>query len=208
MQHNFISIDGNIGIGKTTLVKKLAQHLNAHTFFEEFNDNPWLPLFYKNPHNNALALELSLLTDRFRQLTHIQKQDASQPFVSDYSLDKCLLFAKINLSPQDYVRYEELYKQVSANLSSPSLVIVLHTPLHNLLQNIKQRNRSYEQQISPHYIEQLNEAYHLFYHAEKPYHILNIHTNELTEEAYEHIFKKINSLLSHGNPQKINTLSI
>ena len=208
MQHNFICIEGNIGVGKTTLVKKLAQHLYAHTFFEEFNDNPWLPLFYKNPKNIALALELSLLTNRCQQLTHIQKQDASQPFVSDYSLDKCLLFAKINLSPQDYVRYEELYKQVTPTITSPSLVIVLHTPLHNLLQNIKQRNRSYEQRISPHYLEQLNEAYRLFYHTEKPYHILNIHTNELTEDAYEHIFKKISSFLSHSNPQKINTLSI
>lgn len=208
MQHNFICIEGNIGVGKTTLVKKLAQHLNAHTFLEEFNDNPWLPLFYKNPTDTALALELSLLTDRCRQLTHVQKKDASQPFVSDYCLDKCLLFAKINLSAEDYTRYLHLYKQVAASLASPSLVIALHTPLRNLLQNIKERNRPYEQQIAPHYLEQLNEAYRLFYNTEQAYYVLNIHTTELTEDAYEHIFNKISSFLSHSNPQKINNITI
>src|ERR1700748_3313352 len=97
MSFDFICIEGNIGVGKTTLVKKLAAYYQAKPLFEEFNENPWLPLFYQNPADSALALELSFLTDRCKQLLQLEKEPSTK-IVSDYCLDKCLLFTEANLS--------------------------------------------------------------------------------------------------------------
>src|ERR1035437_5383149 len=192
MHFNYICIEGNIGIGKTTLVKKLAEHFKVDSFLEEFDQNPWLPLFYQNPEETALALELSFLTDRSKQLLKRKKE---KKLFSDYCLDKCLLFTEINLSPTDFEQYKKLHNLVSKTVSAPNLVVVIHSTTDNLLTNIKQRNRIYEQKMETTYLEKLNKAYKDFFEKEKPYYILNIFTEDLSQANYKRIFNEIVSFL-------------
>ena len=147
MPYKFICIEGNIGVGKTTLVKKLAKHLHAHLLLEEFDENPWLPFFYLHPDESALAVELSFLTDRCKQLIQTQKEQSSKIIVSDYCLDKCLLFAQANLTEVDFETYQKLYNRISATIKKPDLVVVLHSSVEALMGNIKSRGRVYEQSI-------------------------------------------------------------
>lgn len=190
MQAELICIEGNIGIGKTTLVKKLADHLRIPAFYEEFEENPWLPLFYRQPEETALSLEISFLTDRVRQLNTIRKKYPAGLVVSDYCLDKCLLFASINLSKNDFAKYKKLHQAVAATVLQPALVVVIHSSVENLQQNIKERNRSYEQNMESAYLEKLNGAYKEFFGSERSYRILNIFSTQLNEEAYERIFRE------------------
>ena len=205
MQYNFVCIEGNIGIGKTTLVKKLADYFKTNSLYEEFDENPWLPLFYQNPAETALALELSFLTDRSKQLLKIEKE---KKLISDYCLDKCLLFTQINLSSADFQQYKKLHHLVGKTLNAPHLVIVIHSTTENLLSNIKQRNRSYEQKLAPSYLDKLNNAYREFFTEEKSYHILNIFTEDLSAVNYERMFDKIVSFLKEKPSAKITTLKL
>jgi deoxyguanosine kinase len=207
MPFNFICIEGNIGVGKTTLVKKLAAHYKAQSFFEEFNENPWLPLFYQNPKDTALALELSFLTDRCKQLLDIEKEN-NPIVISDYCLDKCLLFTAANLSKEDYSTYKKLYDRISATIKKPDLVIVLHTSVTTLQKNIKQRARAYEQSIQPSYLEELNKNYVQFFTEEKDYSILNIFTETINETVYENIFNEIVSFINQTANAKTNTIKL
>lgn len=191
MWPDFVCIEGNIGIGKTTLVKKLSEHLGALAVFEEFEENPWLPIFYENPYETALSLELSFLTDRTRQLKKLARDHAGKKWISDYTLDKCLLFAAANLPADDYTRYKQLYARVSKTVPQPSLVIVIHSSVENLKKNIRERGRKYEQNIEPAYLDTLNKAYKEYFSEEREYSILNIFSAKLDASAYENIFRKI-----------------
>ncbi|MEO8759561.1 MAG: deoxynucleoside kinase [Bacteroidia bacterium] len=207
MLFNFICIEGNIGVGKTTLVKKLAAHFNAVSFFEEFNENPWLPLFYQNPKDTALALELSFLTDRCKQLLQIEKDNTSK-IISDYCLDKCLLFTEANLSIEDFTTYKKLFDRISATIKKPDLVVVLHTSVDTLQRNIIQRGRSYEQSIQPAYLETLNNSYLHFFSEEKEYTVLNIISEKINEDVYENIFNHIITFTKQTTQAKINTIKL
>jgi len=204
MFYNFICIEGNIGVGKTTLVKKLAQHLAATSFFEEFDENPWLPLFYEQSKDTALALELSFLTDRCKQLIQIQRERNSTT-ISDYCLDKCLLFAQANLTEEDFETYKKLYNRISATIKKPDLVIVLHTSVEALEGNIKTRGRVYEQPIQTTYLEKLNKAYLQFFSEEKEYMVLNINCETIDAKNYESIFNEVVSFLKI-KPRTKNTI--
>jgi deoxyguanosine kinase len=205
MYFNFICIEGNIGIGKTTLVKSLSKHFKTHTLLEEFDENPWLPLFYKNPKETALALEISFLTDRSKQLLKIKYK---KNLFCDYSLDKCLLFTKINLSATNFNHYKKLHAVVSKNVVAPDLVVVIHSNTDNLLANINRRNRSYEQNIQRTYLEKLNKSYRKFFKDERPYYILNIFTEDLSSTGYKKIFHEITSFLKHKPAAKISNLKL
>jgi len=206
MLYNSICIEGNIGVGKTTLVKKLAKYYKANSFFEEFDENPWLPLFYKNPKDAALALELSFLTDRCKQLLQMEKEHSSKIVVSDYCLDKCLLFAQANLSKTDFETYKKLYNRISATIKKPDLVIVLHTSVDALVTNIKKRGRVYEQSIQPTYLKKLNNSYLSFFSKKKEYVILNVFVDTINDKVYENIFHEIVSFMQVKPTLKVNAI--
>ena len=194
-----------MGIGKTTLVKKLAEHFKAEAFYEEFEENPWLPLFYQNPEETALAVELSFLTDRSKQLLKMEKE---KKLFSDYCLDKCLLFSEINLSSADFKQYKKLHNLVSKTVDAPHLVVVIHSTTDNLLANIKQRNRIYEQKIEAPYLEKLNKAYKQFFSEEKSYHILNIFTEDLSPDNYKLIFNEVVSFIKQKPSSKKTSIRL
>jgi deoxyadenosine/deoxycytidine kinase len=161
MNYHFITIEGNIGAGKTTLSHLLARHYNARLVLEEFADNPFLPKFYENPKQFAFPLELFFMAERFKQLKDlIQQKDLFQSItISDYLFTKCLLFAKVTLPDDEFRLYQRLFEIIHQQLIQPDILIYLHAPVSKLQQNIKKRNRSYEQSIPDEYLFNLQETY-------------------------------------------------
>lgn len=161
MNYHFIAIEGNIGAGKTTLAHMLSKNLNARLVLEEFADNPFLPKFYDNPQQYAFPLELFFMAERYKQLKElIHTKDLFQNItVSDYLFTKCLLFAKVNLSDEEFRLYHKLYDIIRQQLIQPDLVIYLHVPVQKLQKNIRKRNRSYELNIPDEYLFNIQETY-------------------------------------------------
>lgn len=161
MKYTFITIEGNIGAGKTTLAHLLSKHYNARLVLEQFADNPFLPRFYENPKQYAFPLELFFMAERFKQLKDLlQQKDLFQNItISDYIFTKCLLFARINLPEDEFRLYQRLFEIIHQQLVQPELLIYLHAPVSKLQQNIKKRNRSYEQKIPDDYLFSIQETY-------------------------------------------------
>lgn len=161
MKYNFVTIEGNIGAGKTTLAHLLSKHFNARLILEEFADNPFLPKFYENPGQYAFPLELFFMAERYKQLKELlQTKDMFQNItVSDYLFTKCLLFAKVNLPEEEFRLYQKLFEIINPQILQPDILIYLHTPVKKLQENIKKRNRGYEQSIPNDYLFSLQETY-------------------------------------------------
>ncbi|HEY0066462.1 MAG TPA: deoxynucleoside kinase [Flavisolibacter sp.] len=161
MKYNFVTIEGNIGAGKTTLAHLLSKHYNARLVLEQFADNPFLPKFYENPQQFAFPLELFFMAERYKQLKElVQQKDLFQNLtISDYLFTKCLLFAKVNLSEEEFRLYQRLFDIMYQQLIQPDLVIYLHAPVNKLQQNIRKRNRPYEQNIPDDYLFSIQETY-------------------------------------------------
>ena len=161
MNYHFITIEGNIGAGKTTLAHLLAKRYNARLILEQFADNPFLPKFYEDPKKYAFPLELFFMAERFKQLKElIQQKDLFQSLtVSDYLFTKCLLFAKINLPDDEFRLYQRLFEIIHQQLVQPDILIYLHAPVSKLQENIRKRNRPYEQKIPDSYLLSIQETY-------------------------------------------------
>jgi deoxyadenosine/deoxycytidine kinase len=161
MDYHFITIEGNIGAGKTTLAHLLSRHYNARLVLEEFADNPFLSKFYENPQQYAFPLELFFMAERFKQLKElIQQKDLFQNItISDYLFTKCLLFAKVTLPDDEFRLYQRLFEIIHQQVLQPDILIYLHAPVSKLQANIKNRNRSYEQNIPDEYLFSIQETY-------------------------------------------------
>ena len=159
--YNYIAFEGNIGAGKTTLSMKIAEDFNAKTVLERFADNPFLPKFYKDQNRYAFPLEMSFLADRYKQLSDDLAQfDLFKDFiVADYHIFKSLIFAKITLADDEYRLYRNLFDIIYREMPRPDLYIYLYQNSERLLQNIKKRGRSYEQEIPADYLDKINNGY-------------------------------------------------
>jgi len=154
----YICIEGNIGSGKSTLAKALAKKIKAIYLPEAFEENALLPLFYKDSKQFAFPLEYSFLINRFQQLNNILNNN-KKIIIADYSFYKCLWFAKINLSKNDFIFFEKHFYAVLNQLPKPDVIIHLNTNIKNLKQNIKKRGRHYEQSITGDYLQQITKQY-------------------------------------------------
>jgi deoxyguanosine kinase len=161
MHYRYIAIEGNIAAGKSTLASLLATHYNARLILEEFADNTFLPKFYREKERYAFPLELSFLADRYKQMkrTLLQQELFNEIVISDYIFLKSKLFAKINLPPDEYELFENIYEIAETNLPQPDLVIFLYSPIKKLQENIKKRARSYEQNIQDSYLQDVQNMY-------------------------------------------------
>ena len=161
MNYKFITIEGNIGAGKTTLANILAKRMNARLVLEEFADNPFLPKFYESPDQYAFPLELFFMAERYKQLKDLlHTNDMFQSVtISDYLFTKCLLFAKVNLPSEEFRLYQKLFDIIHQQLLHPDILIYLHAPVKKLQENIKKRQRDYEQSIADDYLFNIQETY-------------------------------------------------
>ena len=196
---NYIAIEGNIGAGKTTLVTKIAQDFNAKTVLERFADNPFLPKFYEDQNRYAFPLEMSFLADRFQQISDDLAQfDLFKDFIiADYHIFKSLIFAKVTLSDDEYRLYRKLFDIIYKEMPKPDLYIYLYQNTDRLLENIKQRGRSYEQEIPAEYLEKINRGYLDYIKSQNDLNILIIDVSDRdfikNQEDYAFILEEIRS---------------
>lgn len=163
--YDFIAIEGVIGAGKTSLARILSERYNARLVLEEFEDNPFLPQFYQDRARYAFQTQLSFLASRFHQQKNLTTMDLFSDFlISDYLFDKDRIFARLNLSDDELALYDRIYGIMSSYAAKPDLVIFIQCSVDRLMQNISQRGRSYEKDISPDYLLELNDAYNHFFH--------------------------------------------
>lgn len=158
---NYIAIEGNIGAGKTSLAGKISEDFNAKLILERFADNPFLPKFYKDQSRYAFSLEMSFLADRYQQLTDDLAQfDLFRDFVvADYHIFKSLIFSKVTLSEDEYRLYRKLFDIMYKEMRRPGLYVYLYQNTETLLHHIRQRGRSFEQDIKAEYLESINQGY-------------------------------------------------
>jgi len=163
--HKFLVVEGPIGVGKTSLARRLASSLNAEEVFEQSVSNPFLERFYRNPRAGALPTQLFFLFQRAQQLGALKQQDLFAPVrVADYLLEKDRLFARVTLDEAEYGLYEQVYAKLDIQPPKPDLVVYLQAPVDVLLERIGRRGIDYEQHIEREYLERLNEAYARFFH--------------------------------------------
>jgi deoxyguanosine kinase len=188
MNYHFVTIEGNIGAGKTTLAQLLAKKLNARLILEEFADNPFLAKFYENPSQYAFPVELFFMAERYKQQKElVNQQDLFQTItISDYLFTKCLLFAKVNLPDDEFRLYQRLFEIIHQQLTQPDLLIYLHSPVNKLQENIRKRNRPYEQKIPNDYLYNIQETYthYIRQHNMKTLYIDVTHADFLENESH------------------------
>lgn len=161
----FIAIEGPIGVGKTSLARRLCESLSGEPVFEQASQNPFLERFYRNPTAGALPAQLYFLFQRAQQLGSLNQQDLFAPVrVADYLLEKDRLFASITLDEAELALYEQVYAKLDIAAPKPDLVLYLQAPVDVLMERIARRGIEYERQIDRHYLERLNEAYARFFH--------------------------------------------
>lgn len=179
--YKYISIEGNIGAGKTSLSKLLAEDLGAKLVLEEFTENTFLPKFYENPERYAFPVELSFLSERFSQLKReLNTADLFSPnIISDYFISKCQIFAKNNLSKDEYDLFMKMYEIVEATCPKPDLMVYLYLDVEDLYDNIRKRGRSYEQGITNEYLLNIQNQYLEYIRQHEDMRVLMIYTKGL-----------------------------
>jgi deoxyguanosine kinase len=162
----YIAIEGPIGIGKTTLAKRLAESFNYETLLEDAEENPFLERFYQDRRNNALPTQLFFLFQRMRKLQDLRQGELFQQVrVSDFLIEKDPLFARITLDDNEYSLYQTVYDKIIEDLPKPDLVIYLQAPTETLYDRVQMRGNAIELPIEQSYLQQLNDAYtQFFYH--------------------------------------------
>jgi deoxyadenosine/deoxycytidine kinase len=166
MPHRYIAIEGPIGVGKTSLAKRLAATLNAQLVLEQAEENPFLERFYRNPRVGALPAQLFFLFQRAQQQTSLAQADMfGSVRVADYLLAKDDLFARMILDDEEYGLYRQVHERLAINAPKPDLVVYLQAPVDVLLDRIARRGVAFESLIDRAYLTRLNEAYARFFHA-------------------------------------------
>ena len=161
----YIVVEGPIGVGKTSLTKKLADYWQADTLLEEAENNPFLPKFYQDMERFALATQLFFLFQRVEQVRNLKQTDLfGRPTVADFILDKDPLFARLTLSDQEFRLYQQIYAHLQPQTTPPDLVIYLQAPVDVLHERVRRRGVSYERPISEEYLEKLAESYSRYFY--------------------------------------------
>ena len=162
----FITVEGPIGVGKTSLAKAISTHFEFHLLKEIVDENPFLDKFYDNIDEWSFQTEMFFLCNRYKQLSDIQRLYLAdkKPVTADYHIFKNIIFAKRTLQPEEYEKYLEIYRILTADMPKPNVVVYLHASLDTLLKRIKLRGRDFERNMSPLYLEQLAADYDDFIH--------------------------------------------
>ena len=208
----FIAVEGPIGVGKTTLARRLAKTFNADVLLEEAEENPFLERFYQNPQAAALPTQLFFLFQRTRQLQKARQSDMFTPLrVADFLIDKDRLFARMTLDDDELRLYEQVYNQFAFDAPRPDLVIYLQAPVDVLLARIRKRGRKEEELIERAYLQKLSDEYAHFFHYydDAPLLIVNASGIDLVEndEDFDELLKRI-AKTHHGrhyfNPKSLH----
>ena len=196
----YVAIEGPIGVGKTSLANLMSKELGARLVLEEFEENPFLPEFYKDPERYAFQTQLFFLLQRYRQQQELRQLDMFQNLLlTDYMFVKDRLFASLNLNEKEMLLYETVANLLERNIIKPDLVIYLQADTDTLMKNIVARGREIEQDITHEYIDALNQVYteYFFRYQETPLVIINtsnidfVHNGNDLKEVIKYIRQPI-----------------
>ena len=198
-QFRYIVIEGPIGVGKTSLAKKLAVDLGGDLLLEQAEENPFLASFYKNPRQYALSTQLHFLLQRAQQVQDFRQADLFQgSHIADFMVDKDRLFAQLTLNGDELALYQQIYAHLTLDAPRPDLVIYLQAPVNTLRARIAHRGINYEQQIRDDYLARLSESYTRFFHDYDASALLTVNTQSVdlinNAEDYQAILEKINDI--------------
>jgi deoxyguanosine kinase len=176
----YIVVEGPIGAGKTSLTHKLAERLGADTLLENASDNPFLPRFYQDPKRYALPTQLHFLFDRSRQLRELAQGDLFRAgTVSDFLIDKDMLFARLNLDDDEFELYQKVYADLALQAPMPDLVIYLQAPVDALQERVRHRGVEFERGMGADYLQRLANSYSEFFHRYEAAPLLIVNTSNL-----------------------------
>ena len=194
--HRFIVVEGPIGVGKTTLARRLGESFNCELLLERAEENPFLERFYRDPQSTALPTQLYFLMQRSRQMQELRQAELFSPVrVADYLMEKDRLFAEATLDQDELRLYEQIHEQIAPEAPVPDLVIYLQAPADVLMRRINRRDRDYEHHIDIDYLRRLSEAYTRLFHNYTAAPVLIVNATEIdlvdSEQDYAQLLKQI-----------------
>ena len=192
MKNKYIAIEGNIGVGKTTLAKFLSNHFNGSLLLEDFAENKFLKLFYQTK-DYAFHSEMQFLLDRSLQMNTFFDQNHSIVF-SDFHIEKSLVFSRMNLSKSNYSMVEKIHQSLFKNLPTPDALIFLDSDIEQISKNIKFRNRDFEQDLEIEYLVDLVKNYNIWLNKLKVP-VIKIDAKSINYDNKELLLKKLSPLL-------------
>lgn len=198
-KYRYIVIEGPIGAGKTSLARRLSQHVNGELLLEAPEENPFLPRFYEDPARHALATQLFFLFQRIRQLSDVQQTDLFVGVtVSDFLLDKDALFARLTLADDELLLYQQVYERLMPQAPVPDLVIYLQASHRLLVDRVRSRDIAYERNMDQDYLSRLAEEYRRFFYQFDAAPLLIVNSDNLNfvdEEAdFDLLLQRISEL--------------
>lgn len=205
----YIAIEGVIGVGKTTLARKLSERLNAKLILEKFEDNPFLEKFYNDPVSYAFHTQMYFLMSRYKQLQEIKQIDLfHEYYIADYIFEKDKIFAYLNLQDDELKLYEKIVGLIEKSIVVPDIIIYLQSSVERLMNNIRHRDREIEKEIKEDYIKDLNEGYNYFFFRYKATKVMIVNSAEIDfvnneldfENLITEILKPDHSAIEYYNP--------
>jgi deoxyadenosine/deoxycytidine kinase len=206
----FIAIEGVIGVGKTSLAKKIQERLNAELILEQFESNPFLEKFYSDRKRYAFQTQMFFLINRYKQQEELNQENLfTEYIVSDYLFEKDRIFAYLNLSGEELKLYESIFPLLERNLRKPDLVVYLQSSIDRLMFNIKRRSRKIERNLTRSYIEELSEAYNHYFFRYNSTPLLIVNSSEIDfvnsqndfDELFKQIFREDRGLIEYFKPE-------
>ncbi len=206
----YIAIEGVIGVGKTSLAKKIKDMLNAQIILEQFEVNPFLENFYADRKRYAFQTQMFFLINRYKQQQELNQENLfTEYIVSDYIFEKDRIFAYLNLNGEELKLYENLFPLLARNLRKPDLVVYLQSSVERLMYNIRKRSRKIERNLTRSYIEELSEAYnhYFFRYNSTPLLIVNsseidfVHSEDDFDELFKQIFREDRAITEYFKPE-------
>jgi deoxyguanosine kinase len=192
----FVVVEGPIGVGKTTLAKRLARSFGSNMLLEAAEENPFLEKFYENPRSAALPTQLHFLMQRTRQLKMLNQDDMFNPVrVADFLIQKDRLFAELTLDSDELDLYEQVYSNLTLDIQTPDLVVYLQAPVEVLLERIKRRGIKHEKWIEAAYLERLSDAYISFFYQYSDAPLLIVNAADIdfahNDDEYEMLLEQV-----------------
>lgn len=208
---SYLAVEGPIGVGKTSLAQMFAQDFQAQGLYENPDGNPFLPLFYQDPQQHAFQTQLFFLLSRYRQQLSLKQGDLfQQKVVCDYVFAKDLVFARLNLSPEEFDLYHQVYRLLDQKLPKPDVVVYMQADPQILLKRTRKRHKDYEKTIDEGYILRVQEAYsqYFFSYADSPLLVVNTTGLDFVNQPsdYEMLKKQLFFLLKSGKDKHYVTI--
>ncbi len=210
MDHKIITVEGNIGSGKTSLAKKLAADYQARLVLETFADNPFLQKFFVKQEDYALGMEMFFMAERYEQL----KEELGnwelfeERIVIDYLFTKSLLYARANLDDTEYALYQKIFNILNPKLPQTELIIYLHSSLDRLVTNISKRGREFEQTVKKEYLKKIESIYFEYFKQHPDQRIAVIDVTNADFVNNENDYKKIIEIVENDMGKGVHTFKL